>query len=280
MTQKKKKVSKKNNKALTKKTEEKKLLWLGAQRLMGRPATPQEEREKKMILLTSKVLAVSPFGVNILGNVPYINKLGLMQKAKEYSPAVRFEYMWIRVSENDTDKAVCKCKVKRGNQDMTDWVVGECSPSTIKMGTLKGYQNHMAQTRSRNRAILEAFGDRIHQEMMRNIEKAYNKKLITGKEAEAVGSAVKSSAEEIQPEKRSRPQPTRSVQHKVEGLQASDADRKKITKVATEMGASTHADIVQLIKKKTGFSPSDWNRMTKSQATDILAALLNAQLAQ
>jgi hypothetical protein len=192
-------------KSIEKREPQKKAVWLGAQRLMQRPQTSQEERERKLILLAAKVLGVSPFGVNILGSLPYINKLGLTQKLSEYAPNARLEYEWVKFAEDDIQKAICKARVVDANgKPLCDWVVGECSPSTQRMGTLKGYQNHMAQTRARNRAILEAFGVRIHEEMLANIEELYGRKEITDKEVTALGSATTTSAEEVQEEKKSQ----------------------------------------------------------------------------
>ena len=180
-----------------KKSQKKELIWAGAKRVMGKAEGPKDIRERKIILLTSRVLDVSPFGVNILGSVPYINKLGLEQKAKRYSPKVKFVYNWVQRSRNDEDKAICECKLQVGGRDLCDWVTGECSPSSMKMGTLKGYQNHMAQTRARNRAILETFGTRIHEEMMANIEKLSKKQDVSDREVIEIGNATKTSVEEI-----------------------------------------------------------------------------------
>ena len=193
------KKKKAKSKALVKRKKfDKELVWAGGKRMMGSANGEKEKKERQMILLASKVLDVSPYGVNILGSVPYINKLGLHQKANQYEPGVRFVYDWITTSENDDDKAICSCKVvdKKG-KDLTDFVIGECSPSSMKMGTLKGYQNHMAQTRARNRAILEAFGVRIHEEMMANIEKLSRKQKISDDQVESIGDVVATSVEEV-----------------------------------------------------------------------------------
>jgi replicative superfamily II helicase len=243
--------------------ETKKAMWLGAQRLMNKPTTAQEQKERNLILMTARVLGVSPFGVNILGNTPYINKLGLMQKAKEYTPNVRFVYQWIKYANDDTEKAICACKIVDGNKELTDWVIGECSPSTQKMGTLKGYQNHMAQTRARNRAILEAFGIRIHEEMMANIEKLYTKKEITENEASKIGNAVTVSAEEIQPEEK---QP--------KALFSEDRDIEELFDLARQYGAKV-GDEKRFIEDKIGHK-LDLNHPTKKYISMMKAQFLAA----
>jgi len=176
------------------KVAKKKFMWLGAQSLMTNGG-----KERELIITTSQVLRVSPFGVNILGNLPYINKLGLMQKATEYSPGVTFKYNWIRRAEGEDDKAICECKVvnKKG-KDITDWVTGECSPSTLSMSTLKGYQNHLAQTRAKNRAINEAFGAKIHEDMMSRLYELTQKGSVKQEQAELIAGSSSTSAEEIE----------------------------------------------------------------------------------
>jgi len=188
-------------KAITKKRESE-LVWAGASSFIGKPADEKAQGERKVLLLAAKALGVSPFGVNILGGMPYINKLGLAQKAK----GLRFEYNWIRFAEDDNARAICQCRVmsKDGKKSLTDWITGECSPSTQKMSTLKGYQNHMAQTRAKNRAILEYLGTEIHEEMMANIAKMAREKQITEKQALAIGSGAGKSAEEMEEEQKGK----------------------------------------------------------------------------
>lgn len=259
----KRKKVKKQSKAIVKKKEEKKLLWAGAQRLMTKPTTQQADRERKIILMTARVLNVSPFGVNILGGQPYINQLGLKEKAMQYDTNAQFKYEWVKVSQDDTDKAICKCKIVSKGKELTDWVVGECSPSSMKMGTLKGYQNHMAQTRARNRAIQEAFGIKIHEEMMQNIEKLYQQKAMTEKQAEKVGSALTTSIEEIQKEK---PQ-TQGT------LFVGNEQIERLMKLAREVGAKKNQE-KQFIEYITGIRP-DWGNMTKVQVSRLETELLN-----
>ena len=257
---------KSKSKALVKKTTKRKLLWLGAQHLMGTPKDAQEKRERDIILLTSKILKISPFGINILGNLPYINKLGLVQKAKEYASKVRFVYRWIHHSRDDSDKAICECKLMTGSKNLTDWITGECSPSSTKMSTLKGYQNHMAQTRAKNRAIYEAFGERMHREMMSNIEKAYSRKTITPVEIKDMGGAVSVSAEEIQ-EKKKRGQKEQIIKSETKG--------SKIEELKTMLKGNTDIQKKADLKKRTGIVLMKGFEMTDTHAGLLVATLLN-----
>jgi hypothetical protein len=120
---------------------------------------------------------VSPFGVNILGGVTYINKVGRKQKLDQYGKGrYGVRYKWIQRALTDQDKAICECKIVENlgtdsARDLCDWVTGECSPASMKMSTLAGYQNHLAQTRAFNRAVEEAIGLNIHEEMLENLGK-------------------------------------------------------------------------------------------------------------
>ncbi|PIS14453.1 hypothetical protein COT64_02570 [Candidatus Shapirobacteria bacterium CG09_land_8_20_14_0_10_39_12] len=193
-------MAKEKTKAITKKIESE-LVWAGASSFIAKPGDEKGQGERRILLIASKALGVSPFGVNILGGLPYINKLGLAQKAK----GLRFEYNWIKFAEDDNGRAICQCRVMgKDGKTLTDWVVGECSPSTQRMSTLKGYQNHMAQTRAKNRAILECLGAVIHEEMMANIAKMAKEKQITPKQALDIGSGAGKSAEEMEEEQRGK----------------------------------------------------------------------------
>lgn len=258
-----------NKKAIIKQPSEKKLMWLGAQRLMTK-ASPgsKEEQEQKTIVLASRVLGVSPFGVNILGGMPYINKLGLVQKAKEYEPGIKFVYEWVKVAEDDIQKAIVKAKViDAKGQELTDWIIGECSPSSMKMSTLKGYQNHMAQTRARNRAILEAFGDRIHVEMMKRIEilsQTKGEEKIDTKLLVQAGGAVNASAEEIQTDKSEYKKQSTALDN-----------REALYETARDAGAKQGQEkqfIEQKLDKKI-----DWSKLTAKHYSMLKTELMSKE---
>lgn len=255
----KKKVKSPQKKTVAK--EGKKLLWLGAERLMSRQVPPEE---RNLILLTAGVLGISPFGINILGNQPYMNKLGREQKARQYDRNVGYKYNWIQRAKNDEEKAICECKLVSGEKELIDWITGECSPASTKMRTLKGYQNHIAQTRAKNRAIWEAFGVRIHEEMMTNIEKYYQNKQITGKEITQIQSILSTSVEEIennQTNKTTIAIPTR-IPTPIPIYKATSSDIDTILKLSDETGTDVQ------------FNPE---RLTKEKANKIIASLMEKQ---
>lgn len=263
-----KKKSKKKTKKIVKKKkakiQKKDLMFAGAQRMMGKTSSPQEERERKIILFTSKVLKISPFGVIIFANFPYINELGLEQKAYEYNPKIQFKYDWIKYSETDEDKAVCKCKLVDGRgKDLCDWIIGECSLSSIKMETLKGYQNHMAQTRAKNRAINKVFKRRIHEDMIKEIGDLLETQQITAQEAKQIGSAVTTSAEEIQPDSK----------QKQKEIIVEELRSEKIKELKNMLKGKTIAEKVQNLKKRTGMVLPNFN-ITDKHASILIASLL------
>jgi len=240
------------------------LMFAGAKRMLGDPQTEAEEQERKIILFTSRVLKISPFGVIILGNFPYINELGLEQKAYQYNPKIQFKYDWVTYSRTDEDKAICQCKLVDGKgSDLCDWIVGECSPGSTKMGTLKGYQNHMAQTRAKNRAVRKVFGIRIHEDMIREIGKLLNKKEITEHQAKQIGVATVTSAEEIH------------INNKKEQKEiiVEEIRGEKINQLKKALNGKTVAEKSQDLKKRTGVALPNFN-ITEKHASILIAKLL------
>lgn len=269
------KPTKTKKKALSKKVK-KEVMWAGATRLMGKPGNQKEQQERNIINLTAQANEISPFGVNILGNLPYINKLGLDEKAKQYCPDVQYKYDWIKYCEDDQGKAICRCKLVSKGKDLCDWVVGECSPATIKMKTLTGYQNHMAQTRARNRAISETFGTRIHEEMMFNVKLLIDKKTMRQDEACVVAGSTVTSAEEAQPLNGSvgkLPPVSAPPVNKVEGIKASKSQEKEIEKYGRELGYSDPEKLYDYISKATEIK-LNFNTLTQIEASKIILHLL------
>jgi len=152
--------------------------------------------------------------------MPYINNVGLNQLLKQYSKENKIKtkivYRWVQRSLTDNDKAVCEAKIvgedKNGSQvDLTDWITGEASPGTIKMGTLKGYQNHLAQVRAENRAIRKLIGIYAIEKIIKNIAK---KKGDDPEVLEKAANVIVTSAEEISEKKERRQKPTPIIETK------------------------------------------------------------------
>ncbi len=246
----------KKNKEVVIVSDKKKSVWIGSQSLMGAVvAGSKEAKERELIKMTARVLDISPFGVNILGNLPYINKLGLGQKSVEYGKGKdEFKYNWVQRAADETQKAICECKIVRSGKDITDWVTGECSPKTMKMGTLAGYQNHMAQTRAKNRAILEAYGITIHEDMMANIHKLYSQKQITDTQKGALeyhaGKATSSSIEEVEPEKGAKTAPIDNSLFHYETVQGPDNEPTLVCSKCDGIMSQPEADFSMKIYKK------------------------------
>lgn len=254
--------------------KEKKAIWASAQSLMQKPRdkTPEQwQYEKNLIMTASKALNISPFGVNILANLPYINKLGLKEKQEQYNRGARLIYNWIQRAKDDSEKAICDAKVVIGTKDLCDWITGECSPSTIKMGTLKGYQNHMAQTRARNRAILETYGVKIHKEMMTNIQKMIKGKEVSEEQASRIGGAITTSVEEIVLDKTTKPAAL-LPQAKSNATNYLEQLRAEVYKA----GAKNAKEAIEVINKKTGLKLKDLE-LTEKHAQIVLFTYLNAK---
>lgn len=188
--------------AIAKKKNKKELAWAGAKALLGKPTSEKEAKDQRLVLLTAKILKVTPFGVNVLGGQPYINNLGRKDKMSQYDAQARFEYNWVQRALDDDQKAICEARVVVDNnvgekQYLTPWIVGECSTVTMGMSTLKGYQNHMAQTRAENRAFQYLYGLQLHREMIENIARLAEETQISDEDKRAIGKATIASAEEV-----------------------------------------------------------------------------------
>ena len=245
------------------------LLWLGAQRLMAESKTSIDMQKKQLILMVARTLTISPFGVNILANIPYVNELGLKQKANQYDKNSKFVYKWIHRAKDDTEKAICECKlVNAKGKDLCDFILGECSQATMSMGTLKGYQNHMAQTRARNRAIRETYGVRMHEEMIENMQKLYSK----GEPViEGLGNAVTTSMEEMDPKTAPKAKlPEVITQQSV----AANDKNEKVVELKKMLTGNTDQQKIADLKKRIGSVLKDFT-ITNKHASILIASLLN-----
>lgn len=205
---KKEKAKKSREKTTALAVKEEKLIWAGAKDLFGKSESEQHKYKKDSLVVTAQALTITPFGVNILGGLPYINNLGLKDKMDQYHKGATFEYNWVKRSEDDTDKAICEVRIVQGKKILTPWVVGEASPASMKMGTLKGYQNHLAQTRAENRCVRMLDGVRIHKELLTNLGKMHEKGEVDPETAGKAAQAASVTAEEMNVEREDkRPAP-------------------------------------------------------------------------
>ena len=83
----------------------KKEVWAAAQMFFD------DKQKNQVIGLVAAALNITPFGINILGSKPYINKIGLDQKLRQYLKNPRIVYEWVKIADNDSDKAICKAKI-------------------------------------------------------------------------------------------------------------------------------------------------------------------------
>ncbi len=176
---------------------ERELIFAGAMQLLSEPKTPKERLERNLILATAKALNISPLGIVILGNQPYADNKARKEKLEQYRPGAGFEYNWARRSENDTDKAICEARIVVAKTALTPWIAGECSPASMGMSTLKGYQNHMAQTRAENRAFEHLYGVRLRKDLVLGLQKLMASGEVTEDVAQKALSAGTVSSEEV-----------------------------------------------------------------------------------
>jgi hypothetical protein len=248
--------------------ESKKLVFAGARQLMTRPGTQKEANDRKLVIIVAQAHNISPFGVNVLGNQPYVNNLGRKEKLEQYDPHATFEFNWVQRALNDTDKAICEARlVDKQGKPLTPWIVGECSPVSMKMSTLAGYQNHMAQTRAENRCIQHLYGLRMHKEMLENVARLLSVGQIDERTASRAIEAGRVSAEEINHKSSVQPSTQQELPTiQLDGDQAFEIAKKKI-KASRNSG-----DLIEVSKKIAK------SKLYNAEQKKELEALINAQV--
>lgn len=267
-----KKAKKAKSVAVVKSSEKSKLMWAGGIQLLNKSQNADVQRTKEDIILIAKVLNITPFGINFLGGIPYINKIGRKDKLDQYGKSKwQVSYRWPQRSRTDADKALCEaCVVNEKGKRISEWVIGECSPASTKMGTLKGYQNHIAQTRAHNRVIEEFIGIRIHKEMIENIAKIGRE---TGQNIPVIDTTV--SAEEINLKQENNSRIEYSGSYKVEKKQTVNY-LEQVKKRLYNLGGTTEKKALKVLKRETGLVWENF-KVTPKQAQIALGFLLNNQ---
>lgn len=243
--------------AITKKKTKKELVFAGAKALLGKPSSDKEVNEQRLIMITAKVLKVTPFGVNILGGQPYINNLGRKDKMSQYAPTARFIYNWVQRALDDDQKAICEAAISIGDDSFTPWIVGECSTVSMGMSTLKGYQNHMAQTRAENRAFQYLYGLRLHQEMLSEMARIAIEQNMSQEEQAKIARSTTASAEEViieKPGKQTIPKENKMAEllkiiSSTNSKEMLDDKKKKINE-STEYTATEKAMLIGMVDQK------------------------------
>lgn len=187
-------------KAVSKRKEKRALVFTGATELMGvdpKKMTQADVVAHKLRVLVAKAVAISPLHVTILGNQPYIDNRGRKEKLATYAPGAQFEYDYVQIAKDDDEKAIVRARlVNAKGKALCGWVIGECSTKTMGMSTLKGYQNHMAQTRAENRAFEAAFGQKLRNDLFAGVARELGAGNMDSEIAEKALNAGNTSAEE------------------------------------------------------------------------------------
>ena len=207
------------------KKQKRELVFAGAASLMGvdtKKLGPAEVAAHKARTLVARALGIPPNTVVIMGNQPYVDNHGRKHKMADYAKTAQFEYDYVQIATDDNMKAIVKCRIitieyypnaqvenpKEITKPLSGWVIGECSPKTTRMGTLIGYQNHLAQTRAENRAFEAAFGVRFRKDLYEGVARELGVKqeemddITIVPEAELALNAGNTSAEEAVPMKK------------------------------------------------------------------------------
>src|SRR3990167_1899776 len=269
-----KKKKQSRSKSLVSKKENQNLVFAGASRLMKSPTNSKENNERKMILTVAKAINISPLSFVIMGNLPYVDNKGRKEKLEAYSAGSKFEYNWVRRSEDDTDKAICEARiVTKSNKALTPWIAGECSPASIKMSTLKGYQNHMAQTRAENRAFEYLYGIKLRNELIVGIQKMMTSGEVDPQIGQKSLSAGGRSAEEWSGDNK---EPQAPVFDGKSEISANKKEIDELIRTALTRGFSSEIGIVagvnRLLKLKVKIKSLD--QLSKIQISSVMVALL------
>lgn len=185
------------------KSKKDELVFAGANHFMDKDKlTPAQAMAQKVQVLVSRALNIPVLSVVIMGNMPYVNNHGRKEKMDQYAPGAQFEYDYVQIAKDDTEKAICKARIiDAKGKPLCGWIIGECSPATTRMSTLKGYQNHMAQTRAENRAFEATYGARFRKDLFTGVAEILKKEAVgAGTDTEELSTralqAGRTSAEE------------------------------------------------------------------------------------
>mgnify|MGYP001585761815 CR=1 FL=1 len=137
----------------------------------------EKKQEKKAVdpffAVIAKVYGVPASGISAIGEQPYLNKDGrlfLLKKlrtGKSAVKAIRFEF--IKMSTSLIEPAVVK-KTIVFKDGLEVEAMGEASQDSVGSQSVKQTLNMVAETRALNRAIWQAIGGDIMEQVQKNLE--------------------------------------------------------------------------------------------------------------
>lgn len=140
-------------------------------------STGKKEEEKKAVDpffgVIAKVYGVPASGISAIGEQPYLNKDGrlyLLKKlrtGKNAVKAIRFEF--IKMSTSLIEPAVVK-KTIVFKDGLEVEAMGEASQDSVGSQSVKQTLNMVAETRALNRAIWQAIGGEIMEQVQSNLD--------------------------------------------------------------------------------------------------------------
>lgn len=254
--------------ALVKK-EEKKPAFENMQSLMNKGREDlAAQGAYDLIMVACKVFELPPQGITVLGNAPYINKVGWKIKQKQLLDGSVVKTLWVHHATPLEKYAIVEAKVMDKDGKEVASAIGEATEASIKLAAVKQTLNMMAETRAKNRALFDALVAPTYEKALEVMEQMK----LSEETKRKIGEAAKVTAEEMnetpQPLEPPKPKPA----FKGEVVETTTyIERLKIR--LYKLGAKTPEQAFKLIEKKTGGVLKSFDEMTEDMARDILKDL-------
>jgi hypothetical protein len=220
-----------------------------------------------LIMVACKVFELPPQGITVLGNAPYINKVGWKIKQKQLLKGSVVKTLWVHYATPLEKYAIVEAKVyiKEGAEVAS--AIGEATEASIKLTAVKQTLNMMAETRAKNRALFDALVAETYEKALAVMEEMK----LSEETKRKIGEAARVTAEEMN-EKEQPLEPPKPKAFKGEVVETTNyLERLKIR--LYKLGAKTPEQAFKLIEKKTGGVFQSFDEMTEDMARDILKDL-------
>jgi len=266
-----KKKQTKTTKAVVKK-EENKPAWESMTTIMSKSRDDvRAAGAYRTLMLSSKAFEIPPQGINIMGDQPYINKVGWKYKMYEKLPKAVIETEWIHYATPSEKWAIVKAVVKVGEETVGS-AIGEATEMNIKLAAVKQTLNMMAETRAKNRAMYDALIGVVFKEAMKNIEAMRKKDNLTEEEVLKIQDAAKVTAEEMD----MREQKVAPTAKPAKPASTTDYIIQLKNKLHA-LGANNAAAARKMYYSRTGDVLPEFEAMTQDEARTALTNLLSVK---
>jgi len=214
-----------------------------------------------LIMVACKVFELPPQGITVLGNAPYINKVGWKIKQNQLLKGSVVKTLWVHHATPLEKYAIVEAKVldKEGKEVAS--AIGEATEASIKLTAVKQTLNMMAETRAKNRALFDALVAETYEKALAVMEEMK----LSEETKRKIGETARVTAEEMN----EKEQPLEPPKPKVETTNYLERLKIRLYK----LGAKTPEQAFKLIEKKTGGVLQSFDEMTEDMARDILKDL-------